>query len=223
MATTAQLSAEYDFPSNSSWTSSQSGKIFVPYFFDGKAQQELPNIDALNNDLYNIRAPQIAEAAGRAWEYAGFNYTNQDATKRILASFTNSQLTPWHDGVAWEGTFTLPVCDVGTHAEWMVPYGGDLLPCCCGPNCSQTCAFVQAANLHTSEDWLDICRNQLSGTDLDFNSINYCIDAGSKIHQWWHKLGKGGKAGVAIGFAVGAAIVMVCAICCCCCCCRRRR
>lgn len=216
VGTSADMKHDNQFPSNDSWTSPRSGRTYVPYFFDGRSQLSLPGLDALDQTFYSVTASQVAEASARAWEVAGFNYTDAVALRRVQDSFSDPELTPFRDGVSWEGTFTLPVCDVGDHSDWLVPYGGRLLPCCCGPDCSQTHAFVQAANLNHSQDWRDICHKQLKGTSLDFDTIDYGIDAGSKAHQFWHSLGKGGKAGFIIAVVLGIFIswIVLCAFCC---------
>lgn len=95
-------------------------------------------LDALNGSAYGIPGPAITEAAARAYLYAGFNYTQQDVNDRITASLSsNGALTPFEDGPAWEGTWSLPVCDTGD-MDWNSQYGQrkngqyGMLPCCCG-------------------------------------------------------------------------------------------
>lgn len=221
VAATGDVSSFGDYPVDASFKSPATGRTYVPYYFDGKLQQEPPGLSLLNQSYYGIRPSQIAESSARAWEYAGNNYTTTLASQRIQSSLSsNGALTPFQDGPGWEGMFTLPACDVGSHAEWLVPFGGTLLPCCCGKDCADTKAFIQAANLNKSEDFFDICRAQLKGTDIDFYSIDYGISSGSKIHQFWHHLGKGGKAGFVIGCFFGALLIMVAlGACCSCCCC----
>lgn len=205
-----------DYPANASFTSQKTGRTYVPYYFDGKSQQEPPGLSLLNQSYYGIRPSQIAESSARAWEYAGNNYTTTLASQRIQSSLSsNGALTPFQDGPGWEGMFTLPACDVGPQSEWLVPFGGKLLPCCCGENCTDTKAFIQAANLNKSEDFLDICRAQLKNTSIDFSSIDYGIDPGSKAHRFWHHLGKGGKAGFVIGIFFGFVFVFVVTAACC--------
>jgi hypothetical protein len=87
-----------------------------------------------------------------------------------------------------------------------------LLPCCCGANCTDTRAFTEAANLNKSEDFLDICRAQLKGSNIPFEKLDYGIDPGSRAHQFWHHLGAGGKAGFVIGVVtvvvIGVSLVL---------------
>jgi len=203
IGTTAELN-QSEYPANSSYTSRSTNVTYIPYYFDGKAQQQLPGMQVLSGGTIGLNASHVAEASARAWEVAAFNYTPQLAFRRLEASFSsNGELTPFQDGDRWEGTYTLPVCDVGPHKEWVVQYGGRMVPCCCGPNCTETRAFIAASNLNTSGNFLHMCRKELKGTSLDFSKIDY------GIHP--RGLSKGQKAGVAIGvllFVVMVALVV---------------
>lgn len=42
------------------------------------------------------------------------------------------------------------------------PYGLMALPCCCGPQCSQTKAFVQSAQMNNFDTLVTQCKSQLS-------------------------------------------------------------
>jgi hypothetical protein len=209
IGTTAELN-QTEYPANSSYTSRSTNVTYIPYYFDGKAQRQLPGMQVLNGGTIRLNASHVAEASARAWEVAAFNYTPQLAFRRLEASFSsNGELTPFQDGDRWEGTCTLPVCDVGPHKEWVVQYGGRMVPCCCGPNCTETRAFIGASNLNTSGNFLHMCRKELKGTSLDFSKIDY------GIHP--RGLSKGQKAGVAIGvllFVVMVALVVAIIVAC---------
>jgi hypothetical protein len=94
-------------------------------------------LDELNGTHYGINGSDITKASARAFRVGGFNYSQDIAHSRIVKSISsNGLLTPFTDGAGWEGTWTLPVCDMGTH-NWNTQYGNDtsrygMLPCCCG-------------------------------------------------------------------------------------------
>jgi hypothetical protein len=91
------------------------------------------------------------------------------AFKQIqLSVSSNGTLTPYADGAGWigqnvsstlfeailtihAGTWTLPVCDIGTH-QWNTQFGNKtsrygMLPCCCGnPPFSSTKPFHAPRN-----------------------------------------------------------------------------
>jgi hypothetical protein len=79
----------------------------------------------------------ITKASARAFRVGGFSYTQDMAQERLVSSMSsNGTLTPFKDGAGWEGTWTLAVCDMGTH-NWNTQFGNKtsrygVLPCCCG-------------------------------------------------------------------------------------------
>jgi hypothetical protein len=72
----------------------------------------------------------------------------------------------------------LPVCDVGTHSDWVANYAEMKLPCCCGMSickstpsngnihiligvgCSETKTFMKAANMAAMKSVNDACTSQ---------------------------------------------------------------
>lgn len=170
-------------PLQTRYYSEGDGGVYYTYLYheDGVLKGHLDKpwgIDQLNASDYNISGSDITKASARAWKIGGFNYTQDMAFKQIqLSVSSNGTLTPYADGAGWIGTWTLPVCDIGTH-QWNTQFGNKtsrygMLPCCCGPDCKDTAAFVKAANLHGFQTLLRGCKAQLHGTDLDFNNIDY--------------------------------------------------
>ncbi|KEF52544.1 uncharacterized protein A1O9_11386 [Exophiala aquamarina CBS 119918] len=209
ISTTANIS-NTELHQDSRYLSPRTGKTYVPYYFHDKTQLEPPDFAVLNGSFYSIKPSQTTESSARAWEQAGGNnYTSELSTARLLEALTsNERLTPFQDGASWEGMFTLPVCDVGTRVEWLVPYGGKILPCCCGEDCADTKNFIEAANLNKSESWLDACREQLRDTSLRFDSIEYGIETSTGAAAFWKNLGLGRQIGLSIGCACGFIILL---------------
>ena len=204
----------HDFPRSDSYLNPFSNRTYIPYYYRDKHLEPLTGLATLNNSIYGINATQIAGSSGRAWEVAGFNYTTDVALDRLLNASTNpsDNLTPFQDQAMWEGVFTLPVCDIGTRPQWVVQYDSKTLPCCCGLNCTDTRAFVYAANLNKTRSWKEACRKQLKGSDLDFESIDYGIEDN---RNFWDKLSTGAKAGFVIGCVGGLVFLILLLICCC--------
>jgi hypothetical protein len=95
-------------------------------------------LDVLMNASYGINGTAITESTARAWRVAGFNFTTDDAWQQLSDSIaSDSPTSPFLEGPAWIGTFTLPVCDIGTE-DWTTAYGDTSsgrfgkIPCCCG-------------------------------------------------------------------------------------------
>jgi hypothetical protein len=116
---------------------------------------------------------------------------------------SNGSVSPFEQGAGWVGTWTLPVCDMGTN-NWNTLYGikptrFGLMPCCCGinfpflplpftpnlkpsnilrvlgPSCSETKDFIQAANMQGFQTVLHACQAQLQQTSIDYNSVDFGI------------------------------------------------
>jgi hypothetical protein len=109
--------------------------------------------------------------------------------------------SPFLDGPGWTGTFTLPICDIGTH-NWTAPYDDPsgswgrfgLLPCCCGPNCTETAAFVKAANMQGFQTLLRGCKRQYDG----FESVDYGFGWKTTIPLKWAMWGIGKRVGFVV-------------------------
>lgn len=198
---------------NISWTSPSSGRTFVLYHFDGSKQVAPPGILRLKD--YDIQASQIAKSSGRSWEAAGNNYTTEVGLNDLTGTNSSSDSTfdQFEEQAAAKGVFTLATCDVGLRAESIQPYGASILPCCCGPNCTDTRAFIEAASLQRSWKFLEMCRAQLKGsTNPNFADIDYGITNPDPFLRWWYSHGTGQKAGLVIGMAAAAFLFIVFAI-----------
>jgi hypothetical protein len=169
ISTTADPENLHDYPEAESYYSTKTKRTYIPYHYKKKKVRAPPGIESLNNDFYNITSPQVAESSARAWEFAGNNYTQETALKRLQDSLlSKGALTPFQDGAGWEGVFTLPVCDIRSRPKWVVEYDQKILPCCCGVNCTDTVHFLELAHLVYSNSFYKACKKQVKGTDLEW-------------------------------------------------------
>ncbi|KAI9889631.1 MAG: hypothetical protein M1814_005139 [Vezdaea aestivalis] len=126
---------------------------------------------------YGISPADITAASAKSYRAApnGFDYDSQtNASQTITAASQNGLKTFLDNPAALEGTWTIPVCDIGKHVEWNFDYiTGPLkndkntghMPCMCGPKGEKTAAFVESARMgdfHTLPDW---CHDQLKNKE----------------------------------------------------------
>lgn len=207
-------------PSARYYSQEDQGVYYVyNYIEDGSLKGHLDapkNLEKLAGAPYNISGSDIAKASGGAWRQGGFNYTQELASKRIMASITsNGSLRPFRDGAGWEGTWNLPVCDLGNHSDWNSPYGKsgkpnkyDYLPCCCGPDCRDTKAFAKASNMAGMQTYIHGCKEQLNGSDVDFDKVDYGFS--------YHKINTARNIEIIVGAVVGNfLLIFLLAYCCC--------
>jgi len=104
------------------------------------------DITGLSNATFYITADDIVASSLGAYAAAKFNFTPEVASQVLESSVSwNADQQPWRQGVAWLGTWTIPVCDMPTTN--IQTSNGLTLPCCCGPNCNETATFVEASQL----------------------------------------------------------------------------
>ena len=95
-----------------------------------------------------------------AYEVASYDYENITAYNKVNSALEGQWANPGAQGPSWEGTFTIPVCDVSTAIEAdyqdkqyiLQPYNGDNsrpIWCgrMCGVNSTTTQAFIAAAQM----------------------------------------------------------------------------
>lgn len=149
-------------------------------------------LDALDNSTFDISASKITAGSLHSFLAQGFNYTLDDDHRdtRIEASLgTNSTTQAFDQGVAFQGTWTLPVCDVGSNTNWVGNYDTAGFPCCCGAKsgdgatCTQTNDFINTANMAEWGKFYDDCKAQYPGFEGPAGKKN----AGCKSHgwRWW--------------------------------------
>lgn len=180
-----------------------------------------PNIDKFNSSMYTLNVIDAVVSSARAWQYASNNYTDQDAQDRIIASVaSNGTLTPFQDGSAWEGVWTIPVCNVGNNVDWNTNFGDKKqgygrLPCCCSPNCTDTAEFARASGWNGSDTLLVGCRRQLAHSGISFASIDYGYSGSGSFAYHWANWNAGQRAGVTIGLILVVLAALCLALLCC--------
>lgn len=144
-----------------STTSHQWGWVASPPGLSQLQQNEFSNI--------HLNVSHIINSSLDAFNVAGYNYTTATAQARTEDAITKGWAVPGAYGAAWEGIFTIPVCDVsaaiGSNINLkqfiLQPYGHDSRPVWCGPICSgdaeKTKAFIDAANMGGFESPKRLC------------------------------------------------------------------
>ena len=129
-----------------------------------------PGADRLGQDDYLlVHITDIINSSLDAYNVAGYSYTNATAAARAESALKEGWANPGKVGPAWEGTFTIPVCDVGAAVgsnyegkQYILQdYGHDSRPMWCGPVCSgdlqRTKDFIHAANMDNFESSRHLC------------------------------------------------------------------
>ncbi|MCJ1403223.1 Mucin-21 [Xylographa trunciseda] len=125
----------------------------------------LPGLPELANATYGIPPPNITASSLASYLAAQFAYQPSTfySTLDTKALLDPSQQA-FAQGASFQGVWTLPVCDVpASHASWVANYTADLLPCCCGVDCSETEAFFNASRLAGWGTVNSKCGTQYSG------------------------------------------------------------
>jgi hypothetical protein len=82
-----------------------------------------PGSDQLGQGAYtNITVANVIESSVRAYAVAGYDYTADVASARLGDAVTHGWANPMADGAAWEGLFTIPVCNVSAAINSDIPH-----------------------------------------------------------------------------------------------------
>jgi len=113
-----------------------------------------------SGDYQNVTVADILNSSLDAYNVAQFNYSSSTAQDRMESAIGQGWANPYDEGAAWEGTFTVPVCDVqwATKQDFLrqkqyvlQPYGSNSRPQWCGNVCTGrsdvTTAFLAAAHM----------------------------------------------------------------------------
>lgn len=220
--------ADASGPNATRYYSSETGGVYYTYAYEEsgilKGYLTQPKgLDELNDSSWGIAGSDITKSSAGSARIGRFNFT-QDMAEQALhdAIASNGTLSPWDDGAGWRGTWTLPVCDMGTH-NWNTQFDAKpsrygMLPCCCGEGCSETKEFVEAANLKGFQTLLYGCEEQLKGTDVRFEDVDYGFKKKKSLPLYWATLSTAKKAGLAIGIIFGGVVglmilLALCGIC----------
>lgn len=129
-----------------------------------------PGMDQLGQGEYSsVTVADVINSSLDAYAVAGYDYTTETAASRARSAIEDGWRNPGAQGPSWEGTFTIPVCDVGAavganyfNREYILqPYGHESRPNWCGPVCGgsedQTKAFIEAAHMTGFESPTHLC------------------------------------------------------------------
>ena len=141
-----------------------------------------PGADKLGQgDFSLVTVPNVISSSLDAYNVAGYNYNNVTSYQRAQSALVDGWANPGYLGAAWEGTFTIPVCDISQtitseyfdKAYILQDYDHDSRPVWCGPICKgdvqTTKDFIHAANMDGFESPRHLCDDDNTPTD----------------QQWW--------------------------------------
>lgn len=131
-----------------------------------------PGADKLGSNEYaGVTVQDIINSSLDAYNVAGYNYNADTARARAEDAISNAWASPGAKGAAWEGIFTVPVCDVGAAVganyedkQYILqPYGHDSRPVWCGAICGgdlqKTKDFIHAANMDGFNSPKHLCKS----------------------------------------------------------------
>ena len=135
-----------------------------------------PGADQLGQgDFAAVTVQDAINSSLDAYIAAGYNYNNVTAYQRAQSAITSQWANPAAQGPAWEGIFTIPVCNISTTVNsdyydkaWILEdYGHDSRPVWCGPICDgdvqKTRDFIHAANMDNFESPRHLCDDDAEG------------------------------------------------------------
>ncbi|KAL9128843.1 MAG: hypothetical protein Q9217_002569 [Psora testacea] len=130
-----------------------------------------PGADQLGKGPYAaVTVQDLINSSLDAYIVAGYNYNTDTATQRVETALKEQWGNPGAQGPSWEGTFTIPVCNVSAMIDADVfgkryileQYSHDNRPYWCGPICNgdleTTKAFIHAANMDNFQSPKQECR-----------------------------------------------------------------
>lgn len=136
-----------------------------------------PGADKLGqSDFSGVKIEDVINSSLDSYNVAEYNYDANKAQERVHEALQGAWRNPGSQGPSWEGTFTIPVCDVSAAVgqDWKLKqyileeYGGNARPCWCGPICSndwdKTKRFIQAANM----DNFKSPKHNCNGVDIKY-------------------------------------------------------
>ena len=129
-----------------------------------------PGSDQLGQGEYvGVTIQDVINSSLDSYNVAGYNYTADTAAQRAQSALESQWANPGAQGPSWEGTFTIPVCDISSiiganlyDGQFILQdYGHDSRPVWCGPICSnsadQTKAFIAAAQMTNFQSPKHLC------------------------------------------------------------------
>ncbi|KAG4424306.1 hypothetical protein IFR04_002547 [Cadophora malorum] len=157
-----------DSPCSDDSQFSENGRVCCLYSMDKKGEYvPPPALSKLVDPPYNISTSDITASSLHSYLSGRFEYDESTLATKIEESISVDQASSFlAQGAKFEGIWTLPVCDVGIHSDWVADYGAKMKPCCCGAACNEDKLFLEAAGLKEKGYARKGCATQLPG----FNS-----------------------------------------------------
>ncbi|KAJ9616673.1 hypothetical protein H2200_000392 [Cladophialophora chaetospira] len=149
-------------PNNSKYYSAEDGGVYYLYQWRAsKSRLEEPDgMEQLEAIAGGIEPWQVTKSFAESFRLAGFNYTALDTLNGLQSSLNQSSGSYFADGAAAPGFWTIPVCNMTEFWRWNGQYNHTkLAPCCCGDNCTDTRAFILAANLNVHSSFMSQYRH----------------------------------------------------------------
>ncbi|KAI9873705.1 MAG: hypothetical protein M1830_010704 [Pleopsidium flavum] len=156
------------------------GGVYYLYRFDERGN----HVGALDkpwgmDDLSSVglNPAWVTESSAKSYRASqnGYNYDQKNGAQRILATASKSGIAQFNNRAGrLPGTWTIPVCDMGTYTKWNQDYisnsaSGETysspLPCICGPGGSRTAAFTKEAQMTNFDTLIDWCYQQTRSID----------------------------------------------------------
>ncbi|KIX09556.1 uncharacterized protein Z518_00636 [Rhinocladiella mackenziei CBS 650.93] len=141
-----------DIPCNDTSRYTEGGRACCLYTLSGKAKYEnATDFAKLQSSQYRFSLSDITASALHSYLARRFNYSTVDVNDTIMASISPDDSKQFYSlGIKAPGIFTIPVCDVGEYADWVVNWNSNdaKLPCCCGVDCSETRDFYNASAMY---------------------------------------------------------------------------
>ncbi|KAI1078840.1 hypothetical protein F5B20DRAFT_194404 [Whalleya microplaca] len=131
-----------------------------------------PGADELGKgDYAGIKIADVINSSLDSYNVGEYNYDSNKAAERVQLALKKGWRNPGAQGPSWEGTFTIPVCDVsGAVGKGyydgryiLEDYGKNSRPVWCGPICSddwdKTDRFISAAHMNNFKSPKHICQD----------------------------------------------------------------
>ena len=175
------------------------GGVYYLYRFneDGPYQGHLAypyGADKMGEQPFGLDVAWVTKGSANSYRaqnngVGGFNYDSTQAPGNVTGVIEQVGLTHSLDGLRTvPGVWNISVCDMGDHSDWNVDYSvkaqtttsqddlAFIFPCCCGPQCSQTQAWVAAANMNNFKTLVANCQRQMAlckAWPADVTTIDY--------------------------------------------------
>ncbi|KAI1100645.1 hypothetical protein F4804DRAFT_336057 [Jackrogersella minutella] len=124
-------------------------------------------------DFAGVTVSDVINSSLDSYNVAEYNYDANTAASRVHDALSNGWKNPGSQGPSWEGTFTIPVCDVSAAVgqDWqdkqyiLEEYDGNARPVWCGPICSndwdKTKRFINAAQMGNFKSPKHLCKGNI--------------------------------------------------------------